>query len=74
MRLGRGLGSEAAHHMCANSMCVNPEHLQPISARENTAEMIQRNYFLARIAEMEAEVARLDPSSPLLTENLPMSA
>ena len=74
MRLGRGLGSEAAHHMCANSMCVNPEHLQPISARENTAEMIQRNYFLARIAELEAEVARLDPSSPLLTENLPMSA
>ena len=74
MKLGRGLGIEAAHHICANAICVNPHHLQPVSARENMAEMIQRNYFVKRIAELEAEVARLDPSSAVLTENIPRAA
>lgn len=72
-KLGRGLGSESAHHICANARCVNPEHLQPISMRENIAEMMQRNYFIKRIAELEAEVARLNPSSPLLAETMPMA-
>ncbi len=72
-KLGRGLGSESAHHICANARCVNPDHLQPISMRENLAEMRQRNYFIKRIAELEAEVARLDPSSPLLAGNVPMA-
>ena len=74
MRLGRGLGVEAAHHICANQRCVNPDHLQPISNRENVAEMMQRRYYIARIEELEAEVRRLDPASEVLTENLPMTA
>lgn len=74
MRLGRGLGVESAHHICANPRCVNPDHLQPISNRENVAEMMQRRYYIARIEELEAEVRRLDPASEVLTENLPMTA
>lgn len=65
-RLMRPLGVDQAHHICATAACVNPSHLQPISARENIAEMHQRNVYLARIAELEAELRRLDPGSPLL--------
>ena len=66
--LGRPLGRQAAHHICANRMCVNPEHLQPISARENTAEMMQRTYYLQRIRELEDALRVADPSHPLLAE------
>ena len=65
-RLMRPLGVDQAHHICATAACVNPAHLQPISARENIAEMHQRNVYLARIAELEAELRRLDPESSLL--------
>jgi hypothetical protein len=47
------------HHICANRSCVNPDHLQLTSTRENQAEMMQRHYYLNRIAELEAEVATL---------------
>jgi hypothetical protein len=47
------------HHKCGNRRCVNPEHLQEISYHENTAEMLERNTYLKRIKELEAENARL---------------
>jgi hypothetical protein len=47
------------HHKCANRACVNPDHLELTSTRENQAEMMQRRYYLSRIAELEAEVAEL---------------
>jgi len=50
---------EVIHHKCANTVCVNPDHLQPTSSRENVAEMMQRHYYLSRIAELEAEVSEL---------------
>lgn len=61
------LGSQAAHHMCANSTCVNPDHLQPVSHNENTAEMMQRQYYVARIRELEDALASLSPEHVLLT-------
>ena len=70
MRLGRGLGSEAAHHMCANTKCVNPQHLQPISDRENVAEMHERSYYRNRIAELENALRSVAPNHEALTENL----
>lgn len=74
-KLGKQLGSQAAHHMCANSSCVNPEHLQPISFRENTAEMMQRNYYVTRIRELEVALAALSPDHSLLNEiGLPSAA
>lgn len=61
------LGSQAAHHMCANRACVNPDHLQPVTQAENTAEMLARNAFMSRIAELEQVVAaELSPNHPVL--------
>ena len=70
MRLGRGLGTESAHHMCANTKCVNPQHLQPISHRENMAEMHERNYYRNRISELENALRSVAPNHEALTENL----
>ena len=55
-KIGRPLGKEQAHHVCANRKCVNPDHLQPISQASNLGEMLQRNFFISRIAELEEEV------------------
>lgn len=60
------LGSQAAHHICANSRCVNPDHLQPVTHRENIAEMLARQSYLARIAELEAALAEVNPGHPIL--------
>lgn len=67
-KLGKPLGKQAAHHVCANSACVNPDHLQPVTARENTAEMLARTYMESRIADLESALAAHDPSHPLLAE------
>ncbi len=63
---GKKLGSQAAHHVCANTTCVNPEHLQPVTHRDNTAEMLARQSYLARIKELETALAAVDPDHPLL--------
>ncbi len=57
---GLDLGKEQAHHKCANRACCNPDHIQRISARENMAEMQQRNFYLFRIAELEKRVSVLE--------------
>lgn len=62
------LGKQAAHHVCGNSLCVNPDHLQPVTARDNTAEMLARTYLLSRIADLEEALARYDAAHPLLRE------
>ena len=45
------------HHTCSTRACVNPEHLQQISAQNNVAEMLERSYYINRIAELEKEIA-----------------
>lgn len=62
------LGSQAAHHACANSRCVNPSHLQPVTHRENVAEMLARQSFLARIRDLEAALAEAAPGHDLLAQ------
>ena len=47
------------HHKCTNGMCVNPAHLQLVTSKDNTAEMVERTFYLRRIAQLEAEVAEL---------------
>lgn len=64
--LGAPLGSQAAHHTCANTRCVNPDHLQPVTHRANTAEMLSRRSYVERIAELEEALSALDPDHPLL--------
>ena len=63
---GAPLGSQHAHHICANAACVNPDHLQPITHRDNVAEMLARQSYLTRIRELEAALAEVRPNHPLL--------
>lgn len=63
---GMPLGVQAAHHMCANAMCINPEHLQPVTHRDNIAEMLARHSYLDRIAELESALAEINPGHPVL--------
>jgi hypothetical protein len=59
-------GDWTVHHVCAVRACVNPEHLQRVTLRENVAEMRARNAYEARIAELEAALAEAAPDHPLL--------
>jgi hypothetical protein len=60
------LGIQAAHHVCGNRSCVNPDHLQPVTHQDNTAEMLERNSYLKRINELESRLRYLSPDDPLL--------
>ena len=63
---GAPLGEQAAHHVCANTKCVNPDHLQPVTHRENSAEMLARNSYLKRIAELEEVIKEINPNHEIL--------
>ncbi len=62
----RQLGSQPAHHICANTACVNPAHLQPVTHRENADEMMARRYMERRIVELEDALQALAPDHPIL--------
>jgi hypothetical protein len=47
------------HHKCGNRQCIQPSHLQVVTPAENTAEMLERRRYQARIAELEAQLAGL---------------
>lgn len=63
---GADLGVQAAHHKCGNPACVNPDHLQPVSAADNSAEMLHRKALTDRIAELESWIREVDPNSDIL--------
>jgi len=48
------------HHTCANSTCINVNHLQLVTQRENIAEMQERNYYIKRIEELEERLAQYE--------------
>lgn len=50
---------EHAHHICSNRLCCNPDHLELATANENIAEMLARQSFIKRIAELESQVDSL---------------
>lgn len=60
------LHGQSVHHKCANRGCVNPEHLQVVSAWENTAEMMKRNWYIKRIAELEKALYAVEPKHPAI--------
>lgn len=45
------------HHTCGLKLCINPGHLQAVTPQENNAEMLHRQSFLQRIAELEEQLA-----------------
>lgn len=53
------LTQEVVHHKCSNRGCINPEHLQIVTASDNNVEMLERRVYMARILELEKEVDRL---------------
>lgn len=63
---GKPLGVLHGHHVCANSMCINPDHLQPATAAENVGEMLARRSFVARIDELETALRELAPDHEVL--------
>lgn len=64
--LGRDITGLHTHHKCANSMCVNPDHLELVTAAENVAEMMARASYEARIADLEAALREVAPDHPAL--------
>lgn len=75
---GKKLGRrEPVHHICATKLCVAPEHLQLVSQAENNVEMLERNWYKRRIAELEpleelvdqlrTALATVIPDHPLLS-------
>lgn len=59
-------GMPAVHHSCANRACANPAHLQLVTQRENTAEMLERRFYLKQIDDLKAALAAFAPEHPLL--------
>lgn len=51
-----GQTPEPLHHSCANTLCVNVEHLVPASQAENTLEMLARRGYECRILELENKI------------------
>jgi len=66
-RGGVSLGHMPVHHVCGNSLCVEPSHLQVVTPAENTAEMLERTHYKARIASLEQALAAVSPRHPLLS-------
>jgi hypothetical protein len=68
------LHGEPIHHKCANPRCIAPNHMQRVSHRENTAEMLARQWYIKRIAALEAALIQAIPEHPLLTLASPVGA
>ena len=47
------------HHKCSTTSCFNPEHLQCTSHIQNSAEMLQRRWYISKIKELEEEIKLL---------------
>lgn len=48
------------HHVCAQSRCANPEHLQRASQADNVLEMLARRDYETEIARLQLKVAALE--------------
>jgi hypothetical protein len=60
-----------AHHTCANSTCVEPDHIVPATAAENVGEMLARRTYEAEIEQLRQALAEAAPDHPLLQRTLP---
>ena len=61
---------ETLHHKCNTRHCVNPDHLQPISQRENVAASFERAALIRARESAEAFVdGTLDEFDDVLHQN-----
>lgn len=67
--LGAPIGDQTVHHVCATRRCVNPEHLQQATARDNVCEMMARADYVRRIEQLENALRDVRPDHPLLAEH-----
>lgn len=64
---GRAIPSYVpVHHTCGVSLCVEPSHLQAVRPEENSAEMLERRYYVERIEMLENALRELDEEHPVL--------
>lgn len=59
---------ESIHHTCGVRECFRPDHLQPITQRENMAEMLERRTYQARIVALEGRVLELETALAAATQ------
>lgn len=62
------IGGLSVHHKCGVRLCMNPAHLVLATHAENTAEMLGRRAYLARIADLEGALRTLAPGHVLLAK------
>lgn len=67
-KLGAPLGDQTGHHTCGNRKCVNPDHLEQATNRENVGEMLARRDYIRRIELLESALRACHPNHPLLDE------
>jgi hypothetical protein len=61
--------SQSIHHICSNTLCVNPEHLRAVTTLDNMIEMMERKHYIKTIARLNAEVKRLNKEVACLKRN-----
>jgi hypothetical protein len=60
LHYGEDISGAQIHHSCANSACINPEHLQRASAANNTLDMLARKDYEAEIARLRLRIVELE--------------
>lgn len=53
-------GSHSVHHTCAQSSCLNPDHLQLVTHYDNMAEMLERQGYLKEIDSLKKKIRDLE--------------
>lgn len=61
----------AIHHICGVRICLNPEHLSPATAVQNSAEMFARIAYTERIATLTKALRAENPEHSLLRHPWP---
>lgn len=51
--------NETVHHKCSNTLCINPDHLELATHRDNSAEMFERKAYVKTIASQNEEILNL---------------